>query len=88
MRKLALGLLMLGLCATAAAAQGLPKVGDMLSLGGNADWPKQTWTYNAPSANDAAGRVVVYWFCSPRVSECVDDLARIVTLDRHEKVIV
>ena len=71
---------MLGLCATAAAAQGMPKAGDMLSLGGNADWPKQTWTYNAPSANDAAGRVIVYWFCSPRVAACVDDLARIVTM--------
>jgi hypothetical protein len=80
MRKLALGLLMLGLCATAAAAQGMPKSGDMLSLGGNAEWPAQTWMYNAPSANDAAGRVVVYWFCTAKVSACVDDLARIVTM--------
>jgi hypothetical protein len=71
---------MLGLCATAAGAQGMPKAGDTLSLGGNADWPQQKWTYNAPSANDAAGRVVVYWFCSPRVAACVDDLARIVTM--------
>jgi len=67
-------------CATTAAAQGLPKAGDTMPLGGDASWPKQTWSYNAPSPNDAAGRVVVYWFCTARVSACTDDLARIVTL--------
>lgn len=80
MRRLALSLLVLGLTTTAALAQSMPKVGDALPLGGSADWPKQTWTYNAPSANDAAGRIVVYWFCTPKVAACVDDLARIVTL--------
>jgi hypothetical protein len=65
--------------AATAAAQGMPKVGDALTLTGLGD-PKLQWTYNAPNANDAAGRVVIHWFCTPRVAACIDDLARIVTL--------
>ncbi|HEY5950016.1 MAG TPA: hypothetical protein VIV40_31190 [Kofleriaceae bacterium] len=38
------------------------------------------WLYNAPSSNDAAGRVVIHWFCTAKVAACVDDLARIVTM--------
>lgn len=73
---------------TAAAAQSLPKTGDNLPLTGSGDWPKLTWSYGAPSANDAAGRVVVHWFCTPGVSECTDDLARIVTLRENGGVYV
>lgn len=80
MQRFALSLLVLGIWATAAAAQGLPKAGDTLPLTGAPGWPQQKWMYNAPSANDAAGKIVVHWFCTPRVSECVDDLARIVTM--------
>jgi hypothetical protein len=79
MQRLALGLFVLGFCASSAAAQSMSKVGDSLSLSPS-DWPKLQWAYNAPSANDAAGRVVVHWFCMPKVAACVDDLARIVTL--------
>ena len=87
MRRLALSLLVLGLCASSAAAQELPATGQMLSLGGG-NWPAQTWVYGAPSANDAAGRIVVYWFCTPKVSACLDDLARIVTLREAGNVYV
>ena len=80
MRRLALSVIVLGLLSATAAAQGLPKIGDTLPLTGGGDWPKLQWAYNAPNANDAAGRVVVHWFCTPRVSACVDDLARIVTM--------
>ncbi|HEX5058503.1 MAG TPA: hypothetical protein VFV99_04040 [Kofleriaceae bacterium] len=79
MRRLALSLLVLVLWATGAAAQGMPKVGDPMTLTGLGD-SKLQWSYNAPNANDAAGRVVVHWFCTPKVAACVDDLARIVTL--------
>jgi hypothetical protein len=62
----------------------LPKQGDSLALAGAVDWPKLAWMYEAPSANDAAGRVVVHWFCSPSPKKvatgCADDLARIVAL--------
>jgi hypothetical protein len=75
--RTALSLLVLGLLTATAAAQGLPKTGDTLPLTGNGDWPKLAWSYNAPSNNDAAGKV--HWFCTPRVSACSDDLARVVT---------
>ena len=26
-------------------------------------WPKQKWLYEAPSSDDAAGKVVIHWFC-------------------------
>lgn len=73
-------MLVLGLMGTAAAAQGMPKVGDSLALTGGGTWPGVQWAYNAPSSSDAAGRVVIHWFCTPKVAACVDDLARIVTM--------
>lgn len=72
--------LLLAIWTSTAAAQGMPKVGDTMPLTGGAGWPKLTWSYNAPSANDAAGKVVIHWFCTPKVAACADDLARLVTL--------
>jgi hypothetical protein len=80
MRRFILSLLVLGLLAEVAAAQGMPKVGDSLALGGAGGWPSPQWAYNAPASSDAAGRVVIHWFCTPKVAACIDDLARIVTL--------
>lgn len=60
-----------------------PKVGDALV------WPTlKTWLEDPPVANDAAGKVVVHWFCSPRVPLCKDDLARLVTLREAGKIYV
>ena len=73
-----MSLVVLGLLSATAAAQGLPKTGDTLPLSGNADWPKLQWAYSAPSQNDAAGKVVIHWFCTPRAPGCGEDLARIV----------
>jgi hypothetical protein len=57
----------------------LPKVGD--DLGAQLPtWPKVDYLYDAPSQTDMAGKVVIYWFCTPKLPACVDDLARIVTL--------
>lgn len=66
----------LGLLAPTASADP-PKLGDSFPLTG-AD--KQQWLYDAPAANDAAGKVVIHWFCTVKIGTCVDDLARIVTL--------
>jgi len=79
---------MLVLWSTVAAAQGLPKAGDALPLGGDASWPKLTWTYNAPSDSDAAGKVIIHWFCSPKGKGCADDLARLVTLRENGGVYI
>lgn len=80
--------------AAADTAQGivpsLPKVGDRLSPSGASDWPKLTWLYDAPSVKDAAGKVVIHWFCSPQnqLQPCIDDLARIVALRDSGRVYI
>jgi hypothetical protein len=58
----------------------VPAVGDALPEHGGASWPKLDWLYGPPSASDAAGKVVIHWFCTPKVQACVDDLARLITL--------
>jgi hypothetical protein len=55
-------------------------VGNTLALTGEASWPKLQWSYNLPSQNDAAGKVVIHWFCTPKVKDCAADLERIVAL--------
>ena len=73
---------------TIAAAQpktaSLPKPGDAQPLAGTPGWPKLAWLYGAPSPDDAAGKVVVHWFCSPApkavAQTCNDDLQRIINL--------
>jgi hypothetical protein len=77
----------LALASTAASADtvkgstaSLPKVGAMLGEHGAPSWPKLHWLYEAPSPTDAAGKIVIHWFCASRVQACTDDLARIVTL--------
>ena len=66
----------------------LPAVGDAFGLEGGAGWPKLDWLYDVPAGNDAAGKVVLHWFCAPRVAACTDDLARIVTLRESGKVYI
>src|SRR5262245_25365414 len=58
----------------------LPKVGDPLALTGAGEWPKLAWLYEEPSSTDAAGKVVVHWFCAPKIKTCTDDLARMINL--------
>ena len=66
----------LGMLAATAFADP-PKVGDTQPLAGG---DKLQWLYDAPSASDAAGKVVIHWFCTQKIKTCVDDLARVVTL--------
>lgn len=69
-------------------APTMPKVGDTLNQGGAADWPKMQWLYDAPSAKDAAGKVIIHWFCQPKVQACTDDLPRIIALRDTGKVYI
>lgn len=66
----------------------LPAVGDTLGISGTASWPKLDWLYDVPALNDAAGKVVVHWFCAPKVAACADDLARVVTLKETGRIYV
>jgi len=78
------------LLATSAFAQRptMPKVGDTLNLSGGTDWGKMQYLYDAPSAKDSAGKVVLHWFCQAKVQACVDDLARVITLRDTGKVYI
>jgi hypothetical protein len=88
----ALASALLATTALADTAKGpvatMPKVGDTLNQGGGVDWPKMQWLYEAPSAKDAAGKVVMHWFCQTKVQACTDDLARVITLRDTGKVYI
>ena len=58
------------------------------ALTGTAAWPKLDWLYDVPSAGDAAGKVVIHWFCAPKVAACTDDLARMIALRNTGRVYV
>lgn len=67
----------------------MPAVGDAFGLEGGTGWPaKLDWLYDVPSAGDAAGKVVIHWFCAPKIQACTDDLARVVTLKENGKVYI
>jgi hypothetical protein len=74
--------------AASAPVTGVPAAGNDLAITGTTLWPKLDWLYDVPSPNDAAGKVVVHWFCAPKIPACVDDLARIVTLRETGKVYI
>lgn len=83
MNRLVVSACVLALAAGVAHAQSakLPVVGDSLPQNGLPGWPDNLlWLYDAPSFPDSAGKVVVHWFCAPKVATCTDDLARIITL--------
>lgn len=52
-------------------------------------WPSaKDWLEGAPNGNDAAGKVVVHWFCKPRVEDCTTDLARIFHMREQGSIYV
>ena len=99
MQRILLSTLLISLSASSALAQKaakapppppatLPAVGELLPLTGAPSWGKHDYLYDAPDEKDAAGKIVVHWFCGPKVKTCADDLARIVTLKETGKVYV
>jgi hypothetical protein len=82
---LALAISAVAATASAQPKPEMPKTGDSLALTGSPDWPqKLSWLYEAPSASDAAGKVVVHWFCSASTralaKSCATDLDRVIAL--------
>jgi hypothetical protein len=62
----------------------LPTVGDTLAPNGAPGWPqKLEWLYDVPSFRDATGKIALHWFCTAKLSECTEDLARVVTLKEN-----
>ena len=70
------------------SAASLPVSGEVLPLSGAPTWPKLDQLYDVPAPADAAGKVVIHWFCAPKVKTCADDLARIVTMKENGHVYV
>jgi len=67
-----------------ALGTSLPNAGETLAVNGAPGWPQKIdWLYDIPSFKDSTGKVVIHWFCSPKVPACVDDLARIVTMKEN-----
>jgi hypothetical protein len=67
-----------------ALGTSLPVVGETLDVTGAPGWPRKLdWLYDVPSLKDAAGKVVLHWFCSPKIPTCVDDLARVVNMKEN-----
>ncbi|MGE0551319.1 MAG: hypothetical protein AB7R00_29955 [Kofleriaceae bacterium] len=77
-----------GAVAVPARGQGLPAVGDPFTVNGAPAWGRMEWLYDVPSLTESAGKVVIHWFCSPKVTACPDDLARIVTLKENGRVYI
>jgi hypothetical protein len=66
------------------APSALPAIGANVAPNGAVGWPSPfEWLYDAPAMTDAAGKIVIHWFCAPKIQTCVDDLARITTLKEN-----
>jgi hypothetical protein len=86
MNRLVISAVVAGLAGVASAqpkAVVLPAVGTNLAPNGAVGWPTFQWLYDVPAMTDAAGKVVIHWFCAPKVAACTDDLARITTLKEN-----
>ncbi len=84
MKRLLAYLIMLATVALATPAFAeTPKLGEVLT------WPSlKTWLEDPPVPADAAGKVVVHWFCSAKAPLCKDDLARLIALREAGKIYV
>ena len=60
-----------------------PNVGDVLPFPA-----LKTWLVGAPNTDDASGKVVLHWFCGPKIKTCADDLASVISLRDMQKLYV
>jgi hypothetical protein len=89
MKRVLAYLLPLAAVAATAVASSSPAAAETPKEGEALVWPTlKTWLEDPPVANDAAGKVVVHWFCSARAPLCKDDLARLVSLREAGKIYV
>jgi hypothetical protein len=73
----------------AADSFHLPNPGDVMTERGNLGWPApMEWLYDVPNGTDAAGKVIVLWFCGPKAPECTDDLSHLIQLKDSGKVYI
>ncbi|HUQ01280.1 MAG TPA: hypothetical protein VM261_02240 [Kofleriaceae bacterium] len=73
----------------AAIALVAPAHADTPAIGDVWVWPTaKDWLEGQPVGNDAAGKVVVHWFCKPKVEDCKIDLARIYNMREQGSIYV
>jgi hypothetical protein len=85
---LALSIVAAGFALTAAST---PAHADTPAIGDSWVWPTikgSDWLEGTPSGNDAAGKVVVHWFCKAKVDDCTIDLARVYNMREQGNVYV
>jgi hypothetical protein len=73
------------------ALAATPAFADTPAIGDSWVWPTvrgSDWLEGAPSGNDAAGKVVVHWFCKPKVEDCKIDLARVYNMREQGNIYV
>jgi hypothetical protein len=90
MNRLLISAAIVGATVAVAAAQPatFPALGETLPVTGSPTWGNREWLYDKPSMKDAAGKVVLHWFCSPKGATCIEDLARVVSLRESGRVYV
>lgn len=72
-----------------AAAATTPAHAETPAIGETWVWPTvKDWLEGPPSGNDAAGKVVVHWFCKAKVEDCKIDLARIYNMREQGSIYV
>jgi hypothetical protein len=76
-------LCLLGMTGLAFAQPKLPTKDSTLPPNGTPGWGTFEWLYDNPAMTDAAGKVVIHWFCAPKIQACSDDLARVLTLRQN-----
>ncbi|MEZ4404010.1 MAG: hypothetical protein R3B06_28570 [Kofleriaceae bacterium] len=73
--------ILISLAALALAATTATATADVPVPGNAWSWPTlKSWLGGGPVRDDAAGKVVVHWFCKAKVEACKDDLARIFNM--------
>lgn len=74
----------------ALATQAAPAAADIPIVG--QPWPAPTlksWLEGSPSPDDQIGKVVVHWFCKPKLEACLDDLARMYNMrEQYQRIYV
>jgi hypothetical protein len=71
------------------AALAPPARADYPEVGKPWVWPTvRDWLEASPTGNDSAGKVVVHWFCKPRLEDCKVDLSRVFNLREKSNVYV
>lgn len=79
----------LSLVAASLVLFATPALAETPQIGDSWVWPTaKDWLEGSPSGNDAAGKVVVHWFCKPKIEDCKTDLSRLYNMREQGSIYV